>query len=198
MNVTLGITGASGVKVGLFLLRELLDNNIIVHLVYTKAGMITIQEECDFKLSTNPKLAKQTLVEVLKLKNTDNFFVYTNDNWYAPIASGSSVSDAMVVCPCSMASLAKISHGIADDLLHRAADVIIKERKNLIIVPRETPLSYIHLDNMSRLAKIGVSILPLMPAFYLHPKSIDDIIIFFVSRILDQLKIKNNLIKRWT
>lgn len=164
----------------------------------TNAGIITIKEECNFKLSTNPNLAKQKLIEELNLNNTDHFFVYTNSNWYAPIASGSSVSDAMVVCPCSMASLAKISNGIADDLLHRAADVVLKERKNLILVPRETPLSSIHLDNMSRLAKIGVSILPLMPAFYLHPKSIDDIITYFVSRIFDQLNIKNNLIKRWT
>lgn len=198
MNITLGITGASGVKVGLYLLRELLNKNVTVHFVCTVAGMITIQEECDFKLSTNPVLSKKTLIEKFELKNTNNFYVYTNANWYAPIASGSSVSDAMVICPCSMASLAKISNGIADDLLHRAADVIIKERKNLILAPRETPLSFIHLDNMSRLAKIGVSILPLMPAFYLHPESIDDIIIFFVSRILDQLGIKNTLIKRWT
>lgn len=196
-KITLGITGASGIPIAFNLLKQLLDKNCIVHLVMTSAGIMTINEECDFKLSANPNSTKETLSNELKLSNVSNLYVYSNNDWYAPIASGSNVDDAMVVCPCSMASLGKIANGIGDDLLTRACDVILKERKNLVLVPRETPLSAIHLSNMHKLAQLGVAIIPPVPAFYTKPQTIQDIIDFIVSRILDQLHLENHLIKRW-
>ena len=196
-QVTLGITGATGIPIALELLKQLLIHDCIVHLIISSAGIITTNQETGITLSSNPNQIKKTLCSELKLENDSNLFVYSNKDWFAPMASGSSVSDIMIVCPCSMASIAKIANGIGDDLLIRAADVIMKERKNLILVPRETPLSAIHLENMLKLSKIGVSILPPVPAFYNHPKSIQDMINFFVARILDQAQIYNNLTTRW-
>ncbi|MCE2705537.1 MAG: UbiX family flavin prenyltransferase [Proteobacteria bacterium] len=198
-NITLGITGASGIPITFALLKELLaiNESIRVNLIITQAGMITIKQETGIAMNSNPNQAKETLVNELKLTNSENLFLYGNNDWYAPMASGSSVSDAMVICPCSMATLGKITAGIGDDLLIRAADVILKERKNLILVPRETPLSAIHLANMQKLAELGVSIILPVPAFYSHPKTIEDIINSIVSRILDQLGISNTLSKRW-
>ncbi len=201
-NVTLGITGASGIPIAFALLKELLSNNfkgdIRVNLIITQAGLITIKQETEISLSSNPNQTKDILVTALALENPDNLFVYTNNDWFSPVASGSSVSDAMVICPCSMATLGKIASGIGDDLLCRAADVILKERKNLVLVPRETPLSAIHLANMQKLAELGVAIVPPIPAFYTHPQTIDDIIKFIVSRILDQLRINNDISPRWS
>lgn len=195
-KVTLGITGASGIPIAFSLLEQLLAS-CVVHLVITTAGMITIKQETNISLSANPESCKLILTDHLKLKNVDNLFIYTNNDWFSPIASGSSVNDAMVICPCSMATLGKIANGIGDDLLSRAADVTMKERKNLVLVPRETPLSAIHLSNMQILAQLGVSILPPVPAFYTHPKSIQDIIDFVVGRILDQIGVPNQMMERW-
>lgn len=196
-QITLAITGATGMPIAFTLLKELLDHNCTVHLVISKAGMVTIKQECGFALSTTPTKTHEILVKQLHLLNPDNLVVYGNEDWYAPIASGSSVNDITIVCPCSMATLGKIASGIGDDLIIRACDVAIKERKNLIIVPRELPFSAIHLENMHKLATLGVSISVPTPAFYTHPKTIDDMLNFWVSRILDQCNIKNNLIKRW-
>ena len=196
-QVTLGITGATGIPIAFALLKQLLLHECVVHLVISTAGIITAKQETDITLSGNPNKTKSVLCQELNLVNEKSLFVYTNNDWFAPIASGSSVSDVMIICPCSMASLGKIAGGIGDDLLIRAADVVMKERKNLILVPRETPLSSIHLENMLKLSKIGVSILPPVPAFYNHPKTIDDMIDFYVARILDQAGIKNNLTSRW-
>lgn len=196
-NITLGITGASGIPIAFTLLKELLAIQCQVHVVLSAAAIITTKQETGLSLSGNPNTSKRELIEHLKLVNVDNLNVYTNNDWYAPIASGSSVSDAMVICPCSMATLGKVSNGIGDDLLCRAADVILKERKNLILVPRETPLSAIHLGNMQKLASLGVCILPPVPAFYTQPKTIQDIIDVIVSRILDQVGIENKLSSRW-
>ncbi|MCE3268901.1 MAG: aromatic acid decarboxylase [Burkholderiales bacterium] len=197
MIVTLGITGATGIPLAFTLLDQLLKLNCKVHLVITNAGIITAKQETGISLSGNPNATRDNLVKELNLINDENLFAYTNNDWYAPMASGSSVSDAMVICPCSMASLGKIANGIGDDLLCRAADVVLKERKNLILVPRETPLSAIHLANMQKLAALNVCILPPMPAFYTHPKSVQDIVDFIVGRILDQLGLVNNLVKPW-
>lgn len=196
-KVTLAITGASGMPFAVNLLKQLLLARCVVNLVISQAGIVTFHQEMDVALSASPNQIKDILVETYELVNVNDFHVYGIKDWYAPIASGSSVDDVMIVCPCSMATLGKISSGIGDDLISRAADVIIKERKNLIIVPRETPLSAIHLENMLKLAKLGVSIIPPVPAFYTHPKSLDDVIKFVVSRILDQAGVDNSLIKRW-
>ena len=196
-RITLGITGASGIAIAFSLLKRLLANQNVVYLVMTTAAIVTIKQETGVVLSANPDSCKKVLANELILTNTENLHVYTNNDWFSPVASGSSVSDGMVVCPCSMATLGKIANGIGDDLLSRAADVVMKERKNLILVPRETPLSAIHLANMQRLAQLGVCILPPVPAFYTQPKSIEDIVDFVVSRILDQLGIDNQIIERW-
>ncbi|RTK96749.1 MAG: UbiX family flavin prenyltransferase [Neisseriaceae bacterium] len=196
-KVTLAITGASGMPFATQLLQELLSNDCIVHLVVSAAGVLTFNQEMDFSLPSAPHKIHEVLTHELKLVNADKLMVYGVKDWFAPIASGSSVDDVMIVCPCSMATLAKIANGIGDDLICRAADVVLKERKNLIIVPRETPLSSIHLDNMLKLSNIGVSVIPPVPAFYTKPQTIDDVVKFVVSRILDQAQISNNLSKRW-
>lgn len=197
MKVTLAITGASGIPLATCLLQELLKHNCLVNLVISQAGIVTFHQETGVALSGSPKNIAEILIQQYSLVNPQNLQVYGLKDWYAPIASGSSVDDVMIVCPCSMATLAKITAGIGDDLIIRAADVILKERKNLIIVPREMPFSAIHLDNMSKLAHMGVAIIPPIPAFYNHPKTIDDIIKFVVSRILDQAGVVNSLTKRW-
>lgn len=197
LTVTLCITGATGIPIAFSLLQQLLKNGCIVHLVVSKAGMITAKQETGISLSATPSKTKDSLVVNLKLENSENLYVYGNEDWYAPIASGSSVNDVTIVCPCSMATLGKIASGVSDDLLVRACDVAIKERKNLILLPREMPFSPIHLENMHKLALIGVSIMAPTPAFYTHPQTIQDVVDFFVSRILDQAGISNQLIKRW-
>lgn len=196
-KVTLAITGASGMPFAAVLLQNLLQSNCAVNLVISQAGFITFHQEMNVALSATPSQTKEILVQNYLLENSELLNIYGIKDWYAPIASGSSVDDVMIICPCSMATLGKISAGIGDDLIARAADVILKERKNLIVVPRETPLSAIHLENMLKLAKLGVAVIPPVPAFYTHPQDIDDIVNFVVSRILDQAGIKNDLSKRW-
>lgn len=197
-KVTLAITGASGMPFAIGVLNELLKQGSSVNVVISNAGLITFAQECGFKLSSNPSRCKQILITHYGWENyAKHLSVYASQDWYAPIASGSSVDDVMIVCPCSMATLGKIAAGIGEDLITRAADVCLKERKNLIIVPRETPLSAIHLENMLKLAKLGVSVIPPVPAFYAHPKSIADIVDFIVARILDQAGVANNLALRW-
>ena len=202
MKISVCITGASGVIIGFNLLKELLSDNhtntiTCVNLVISQAGILTIKEELGVSLSSNPNQIKTLVTSHLSIQYPDKLFCYGISDWYSPMASGSSNIDTMVICPCSMSTLGKIAHGIGEDLITRAADVIMKERKNLILVPRETPLSVVHLENMTKLAKMNVSILPPMLEFYTHPKTIDDIINFNVSRILDQMNINNNLSPRW-
>jgi 4-hydroxy-3-polyprenylbenzoate decarboxylase len=122
---------------------------------------------------------------------------YGKEEWFAPAASGSNPADAMVICPCSMGSLAAIAHGLADNLIERAADVILKEKRPLILVARETPFSLIHLRNMTALAEAGAIILPANPGFYHRPQNVEQVIDFIVARILDQLGIAHDLMKRW-
>lgn len=196
-KVTLAITGASGMPYAIKLLSELLFQGCHINLVISKAGVLTLKQELDLMLSANIEQSRLKLIDKLNLTNSDNLKLYAIADWFAPMASGSSVDDAMVICPCSMASLAKIANGIGDDLITRSADVILKERKNLIIVPRETPFSAIHLENMLKLSRLGVAIVAPIPAFYNHPQTLEDVINFIVSRILDQLGINNSLTKRW-
>lgn len=197
-SITLAVTGASGMPYVVALLRELLSReDILVNFIISKAGIVTMHQELNISLAQNPQLTREKLLESIDIKATDKFNVYGIEDWYAPVASGSSVADVTIVCPCTMATLAKIANGIGDDLIARAADVCLKERKNLILVPRETPFSAIHLENMLKLAQLGVSIIPPIPAFYTHPATIDDMVNFVVSRILDQAGIGNSLINRW-
>lgn len=196
-KVTLAVTGASGMPYAIALLKQLLAAKVAVNFVISKAGIITMHQELDIALALSPNLIRDKLLEALELKENKLFKVYGIEDWYAPIASGSSVDEVMIICPCSMATLAKIANGIGDDLIARSADVVLKERKNLILVPRETPFSAIHLENMLKLARLGVSIIPPTPAFYTHPETIADLVNFVVGRILDQAGVTNSLVKRW-
>ncbi|GFN36799.1 aromatic acid decarboxylase [Tepidimicrobium xylanilyticum] len=135
-------------------------------------------------------------IDLHELKKMATYF-HDNKNFAAPIASGSFKVDGMVVVPCSMKTLSSIANGFTDSLLTRACDVIIKEKRKLVLVPRETPLSPIHLENMLKLSRIGVTIFPPSPGFYNHPETIEDIVINMTGRILDSLGIDNNLVKRW-
>jgi 4-hydroxy-3-polyprenylbenzoate decarboxylase len=195
-TITIAMTGASGADYTLRLLQCCLHSNIHVQFIISKPGQIVLGMESDLKLTGSTQKMQQQLARHFDA-DASLISVYAKDQWTAPVASGSSVADAMVVCPCTMGSLASIATGSSDNLIHRAADVIIKERKTLILVPRETPFSSIHLENMLKLARLGVVILPPNPGFYQGVNQVSDLVDFVVARILDQLDIDNNLSPRW-
>ena len=195
-TLTLAMTGASGVPYTLRLMQICLQANLRIQFLCSQPGQIVLGMESTLKLTGNAQKMQQQLVAYCDA-DPSLIRVYAKDQWTSPVASGSSVSDAMVVCPCTMGSLASIATGTSDNLIHRAADVIIKERKKLILVPRETPFSSIHLENMLKLSNLGVVILPPNPGFYQGVNSSDDLIDFVVARILDQLGIDNNISPRW-
>jgi len=194
--ITLAMTGASGAEYSLRLMQYLLQKNIRIQFITSQPGQIVMAMESELKLTGSPRKMQQALAEHFNAE-PELIQVYSRDQWTAPPASGSSVADAMVVCPCSMGSLASIAIGSSDNLIHRAADVVIKERKTLVLVPRETPFSAIHLENMLTLARLGVVILPPNPGFYHGVSEVSDLIDFVVARILDQLGIDNDLAPRW-
>jgi len=181
--MVVAITGASGVVYGKRLLEVLSDKNIETHLIISKGAEEIISSELSSKKDDIEKLATH---------------VYQMDDFSSPLSSGSFITDGMVIVPCSAKTLSGIAHGYSDNLILRAAEVTIKQGRKLILVPRETPLSAIHLENMLKLARIGVTILPAMPAFYHDPKSINEIIDFIVGKILDSLNIEHDLFKRWS
>lgn len=182
MKVVVGISGGSGAIYGVALLKILKEFNIETHLVVSTMGEYVTNHECGINLEELKSLAT---------------YYHDNKNLAAPIASGSFKTDAMVIVPCSMKSVAAVASGMSDNLLTRAADVTIKENRKLIVVPRETPLSQIHLENMLKLSKIGVTVMPPSPGFYTHPQDIGDIVSGIVARILDQLGIEHDLVERW-
>ncbi|MDP2809550.1 MAG: flavin prenyltransferase UbiX [Rhodocyclaceae bacterium] len=198
MNKTIAValTGASGITYGLRLVECLLAADVRVGLLYSKAARIVAQQEMDFAL---PERADETQRQLSAHFGVDDgrLTVYGIEDWFAPLASGSGAPDAMVICPCSMGTLAKVAAGLADDLIARAADVALKEARRLILVPRETPLSAIHLENMLKLSRAGAVILPPSPGFYHHPKSVAEMVDFVVARILDQLGVEHALVPRW-
>ncbi len=179
MRVVLAITGASGVIYGARLLEALNEKGIEVHLIISEVGKKLLKDEAN--------------IECEDLKATR----YENNDLFAPLASGSFHFDSMVVLPCSISTLAKIANGIADDLITRAALVAMKERRRLIVSPREMPLDAIALSNMTELARLGTIVCPPIPAFYGSPKEISDIIDFVCGRIMDLLGIENDLYKRY-
>lgn len=194
--VTLAMTGASGAEYTLRLIECLLRNHIRIQFISSQPGQIVMGMETKLKLTGSPQKMHQTIVDYFSA-DPELIQVYSRDQWTAPPASGSSVADAMVVCPCTMGSLASIAVGSSDNLIHRAADVAIKERKTLILVPRETPFSAVHLENMLKLARLGVVILPPNPGFYHGVSEVSELVDFIVARILDQLGIENDLSPRW-
>ncbi len=195
-TITLAFTGASGLPYGMRLLACLLQSGQRVNLVYSLAAQIVANQEMGLVLPNRPQEAARALAEQLG-EYTGELRVYGIQDWNAPMASGSNPGDAMVVCPCTMGTLGKIAGGIGDDLITRTADVMLKEKRPLILVPREMPLSAIHLENMLRLAHAGAVIMPPNPGFYHHPASVQDMVDFVVARILDHLDVAHNLMARW-
>ncbi len=196
-TVCLALTGASGMPYGLRLLECLLAADCRVQLLYSQAAQIVARQEMDFDLPSRPAEARKLLLDRFPTARPDNLQVYGREEWFAPVASGSNPPTAMVVCPCSMGTLAGIAQGLSDNLIERAADVVLKEGRKLVLVPRETPFSLIHLENMLRLARAGAVILPPSPGFYHHPQSVQDIVDFVVARVLDQIGVNHNLMRRW-
>ncbi|NQY43287.1 MAG: UbiX family flavin prenyltransferase [Legionellales bacterium] len=191
--VHVAFSGASGAQYGVRLVECLLASNAKVCLYLTKVAKLVLSLEMGINFNT-----KDMIYDYFKYDgNEDNFKIYQESDWTAPVASGTGINGVLVVCPCSMGMLSAISIGASNNLIERACDVAIKEKKKLILVPRETPLSTIHLENMLKLSKMGVCILPANPGFYQKPASVNELIDFIVARILDQIGIKHSLIKSW-
>lgn len=195
-TITLALSGASGMAYGLRLLECLLTADRQVYLLVSQAAHIVAKQELGVALPARPLDLEKQLSESLHARD-GQLRVFGREDWNAPVASGSNPADAMVVCPCSMGTLAAIAHGISDNLIERAADVMLKEQRKLILVPREAPFSTLHLENMLKLSKMNAVILPANPGFYHRPQSVEDIIDFVVARILDQLGIQHALMARW-
>lgn len=193
---TVAITGASGAPYALKLLHELIKRGHNVYVCMSGDGLSIMHEETGI-LIKGSETDVQNFLERYFEAGSDHLRYFEENSMYAPIASGSSKVDAMVVIPCSMKTLAAIANGYASNLIERAADVMLKEKRKLIIVPRETPLSAIHLRNMLSLAETGCHIIPAMPAFYHHPKKVQDMVDFIVGRVLDSMGIDNDLSPRW-
>jgi 4-hydroxy-3-polyprenylbenzoate decarboxylase len=195
-TIALAFTGASGLQYGLRLLECLLSAGARVYLIYSPAAQIVARQELDLTFPTQPAAAAAFFCERYRAQPGE-LTVFGREDWSSPLASGSNPADAMVICPCSMGTLGAIASGLSDNLIERAADVMLKERRPLLLVPRETPLSAIHLENMLRLSRAGAIMLPPSPGFYGRPQSIDDLVDFVVARILDQLGIDHGLGPRW-
>jgi flavin prenyltransferase len=189
-NYVVGITGASGSIYGIRLIQQLALKKHTVHVIITSAGKMVMKEELGVS-----GLEKMDKLGLSKFKG--NIKVWENNDFEAPFMSGSSAPEAAIVIPCSVGKLAAIANGISGNLVERTADVALKEKRQLILVVRETPLSLIHLENMVKVARAGAQILPAMPAFYHHPKTIDDMVNFVVGKVLNLLRIEHNLFKSW-
>lgn len=194
--IALAITGASGAQYALRLLQCLIEAGEAVWLMVTEPGQIVVGMETDVKLPGRPAEIQRFLGDRYGAR-PDQLRVFGQKEWTAPLASGSSAPRALVVCPCTMGTLAGIAAGMSDNLILRAADVVLKEGRKLVLVPRETPFSAIHLENMLKLARLGAVLLPPNPGFYHRPQSLDDMVDFVVARILDQLDIPHALSRRW-
>ncbi len=195
-QITLAWTGASGAPYGLRLLECLLAADYRVYLLISSAARVVLATEHGLKLSAAPDTAQQQLVAYLQC-SAEKLVVCGKEDWFSPVASGSAAPKQMVICPCSASTLASVAYGMSNNLLERAADVVIKERGQLLLVIRETPFSSIHLENMLKLSQLGVTIMPAAPGFYHQPQSIDDLVDFMVARILDHLNIEQGLVPRW-
>lgn len=195
-TVAVALTGASGMPYGLRLVECLLESGCTVWLLYSQVAQIVARQEMGVNLPARAADVQAQLTERFNAPQ-GRLRVFGREEWFAPLASGSNPADAMVVCPCTMGTLAAIAAGLSQNLIERAADVAIKEGRKLVLVPRETPFSPIHLENMLKLARLGVVILPPSPGFYTHPQSVADMVDFVVARVLDQLRVPHRLIARW-
>ncbi|TLM67685.1 MAG: UbiX family flavin prenyltransferase [Deltaproteobacteria bacterium] len=193
-HVLVAMTGASGSIYGLRLIEALLRAECRVSLLLSEPGRQVLNHECGLNWSADRVAREQ---QVCAHFRAERIAVLDNADLFAAVASGSNPADAMVICPCSMGTAGRVAAGLSETLLERAADVMLKERRPLLLVPRETPLSVIHLDNLLRLARAGAVVIPAMPAFYHGPRSLDDLVDFVVGKILDQLGVGHELFKRW-
>lgn len=194
--ISLAMTGASGAQYGLRLLEMLLKSQRRVYLMLSKPAQLVIGMETDFKLPSRAAEIETFLRQRFRA-TAGQLRVFAPEQWSAPVASGSAAMHAMVICPCSMATLSAVAVGASRSLIERAADVTIKEQRKLILVPRETPFSAIHLQNMLKLARLGATILPANPGFYHRPEKVDDLVDFVVARVLDHLHIAHTLMADW-
>lgn len=195
-TICLAFTGASGMPYGIRLLECLLAAGCHVQLLCSQVAQIVARQEMDMELPARAA-ETQAFFRSRYAEHPGSLNVYGREEWFAPVASGSNPPDAMVICPCTMGTLASIAQGLASNLIERAADVVLKEGRKLVIVPRETPFSAIHLENMLRLSRAGAVILPPNPGFYHRPQSVEDLVDFVVARILDQLAVPHQLMQRW-
>ncbi|MFC3095302.1 UbiX family flavin prenyltransferase [Alteromonas sediminis] len=195
-QITLAITGASGAPYALGLLKALVANNVQIFVLISSAAQVVLKTESDIAIPSHPDKAQQFLQQMFSAKD-GQIQVFGKENWFSPVASGSAAPKHMIVCPCSTGTLSAIATGASDNLIERGADVVLKERGQLILVTREMPLSSIHLENMLKLSQMGATIMPASPGFYHHPTCIDDLVDFVVARILDHLGQAHNLVSRW-
>jgi flavin prenyltransferase len=195
LNVFLALSGASGSVYGLRLAEELCRRGCSLTFATTSSGLLVCREETGLDLAGDPAESARKLCNYLNVDG--NIRVVDPDDLFVNSASGSAAPDVMIIAPCSMGTLARIAAGISGNLIERSADVMLKERRPLLLVPRETPLSEIHLENMLRLTRAGARMIPAMPAFYHKPQSVADMVDFVVGKVLDQVGIENHLYKRW-
>ena len=195
-TICLAFTGASGMPYGVRLLECLLAAGCRVQLLYSQVAQIVARQEMALELPARASEA-QIFFRERFASLPGSLEVYGREEWFAPVASGSNPPDAMIVCPCTMGTLASIAQGMASNLIERAADVVLKEGRKLVLVPRETPFSMIHLENMLRLSRAGAVILPPNPGFYHHPEYVGELLDFVVARILDQVAVPHSLMQRW-
>ncbi len=194
-KIVVGITGASGSIYGLRLIAELLAGGHQISVLLTNAGRQVTAFETGLKLADRASECQAQLREYFN--RTERLQYFAIDDFFAPVASGSSAPDAVVICPCSMGTAGRIAAGLSDNLLERVADVALKERRQLVVVPRETPFNQIHLENLLRLAQAGATILPAMPGFYHQPQTLEDLVTFVVGKILDTLGVPHQLFQPW-
>jgi len=195
-RVTVAITGASGAQYGLRLIECLVNADVQVFVMVSKAAQVVIATETELKLPAQAAAMEQFLTALYQAKE-GQIKVFGKEDWMSPVASGSGAPSSMVVCPCSTGALSAIAVGASNNLIERAADVVLKERRQLILVPRESPYSAIHLEHMLKLTQMGVTIMPASPGFYHKPQSVSDMVDFVVARVLDHLNVEQNMIEKW-
>ena len=195
-KITVAITGASGAGYAMRLIECLLKANYQLYVLCSSAGRIVLDTELGIKLPGSPDKASKFLAEKFQVK-AEQVTVFGKEQWFSPVASGSAAPKKMIICPCSTGTMSAVCHGMSDNLIERAADVVIKERGQLILMVRETPFSTLHLQNMLSLSQQGVTIMPASPGFYHGAQSIEDLIDFMVGRVLDHLGIEQDIMPRW-
>lgn len=195
-RVTVAITGASGVQYGLRLIECLVKADVKVFVLVSKAAHVVIATETELKIPAQASAMTHFLTERFRAK-AGQITALGKEDWMSPVASGSGAPSSMVVCPCSTGALSAIATGASNNLIERAADVVLKERRQLILVPRESPYSAIHLEHMLKLTQMGATIMPASPGFYHNPQTLDDMVDFMVARMLDHLGVDQSLVSKW-